>query len=102
MKCALYGGKHTAWFGACPKRKAILTKILAAKKELLMHLYFPEKVTITLGGSGQATRDTRDKGRQLRQNTGEAIEVDIEVDEIIEDNIAGEPEKQTSIYNFTA
>lgn len=93
IKCALCRGKHTAWSRACPKRKTILTKISTAKKELLMHPYFPEKVTITLGVSGWATRS--DKGRQPRQNTEEAIDIDTEMDETIEDNTAGEPERQS-------
>jgi hypothetical protein len=123
MKCALCGGKHTAWSGACPRRKAILTKISAAKKELLMHPYFPERVTITPGVSGRVTRDTSDNGRQPRPDTAEVSEVDMEVDETIGDNRAGEPEEpsgpshtnttafdftpnsssmEASIYNFTA
>jgi hypothetical protein len=86
-----------------------------------MHPYFLEKVAITLGVSGWATRS--DKGRQPRQDTGEAIDIDTEMDETIEENTAGEPEKQSrpsqtntldfnfnsnssgiesSIYNFTA
>lgn len=122
MKCALCGGKHTAWSGACPKRKAILMKISEAKKELLMHLYFLEQVTITPGVSGRATRETSHNRRQLRKDTEEVIVVDI-ADETIGDNTAEEPEEpnrpspvnthafnfnpsssgiKASIYNFTA
>jgi hypothetical protein len=86
-------GKHTAWSRACPKRKTILTKISTAKKELLIHLYFLKKVTITLGVLGWATRS--DKGRQPRQDTEEAIDIDTEIDKIIEENIVRELEKQS-------
>ena len=48
IKCVLYKGKHTVWSRAYLKMKAILTKILTVKKELLVHPYFPERVTITL------------------------------------------------------
>jgi hypothetical protein len=78
MKCALCGGKHTAWSGACPRRKAILMKISEAKKELLMHPYFPEKFIITPGLSSRATKETSDNGRQPRQDAEETIEVGME------------------------
>jgi hypothetical protein len=69
-------------------------KISEAKKELIMYPYFPEKITITSGVSGRATRETSDNRRQPRQDTEEeVIEVDMEVDETIEDNMAGEPEE---------
>jgi hypothetical protein len=107
MKCALYGGKYTAWSGACPKRKAILVKISEAKKEPLIHPYFPEKVTITTGVSSRATKETSDNGRQPRQDTEETIEVDMEGDEMMGDNTAGESEEQsrplhtnTTAFNF--
>ena len=90
MKCALCGGKHTAWSGACPKRKVILAKISEAKKELLMHPYFPEKVTITPGLPSRVTNERGNNGKQLGQDTEEAIEVAMEEDEMMEDNTAEE------------
>lgn len=118
MKCALCGGKHTAWSGACLKRKAILAKISEAKKELLMHPYFPEKVTITPGLPRRATNERGNNGKQLGQDTEETIEVDME-DEMMGDNIAEEQSRplytntafnfkpnssgiEASIYNFRA
>jgi len=83
-----------------PKRKAILVKISEAKK-LLMHPYFPEKVT------SRATKETSDNGRQPRQDTEETIEVDMEGDEMMGDNTAEESEEQsrpfhtnTTAFNF--
>jgi hypothetical protein len=79
-------------------------KISEAKKELLMHPYFPENVIITPGLSSQATKETLNNRRQPRQDTKETIEVDIEGDEIMGDNTAEEQSRplhtNTIAFNF--
>jgi hypothetical protein len=79
-------------------------KISEAKKELLMHLYFPEKVIITPGLLSRVTKRTSDNRRQPRQAIVETIKVDIEGDEIIGDNTAEEQSRplytNTTAVNF--
>jgi hypothetical protein len=79
-------------------------KISEAKKELLMHPYFSEKVTISPGLSSRATKETSDNGRRPRQDTEETIEVDMEGDEMMGDNTAEEHSRplytNTATFNF--
>jgi hypothetical protein len=93
LKCALCGGQHTAWAGVCPKRKAVLTKIAEAKRELLENPYFPECV-VTPGVSGRPSRETSDNGRPRRQRqpTEEVIEVVMDNDR---DELGEEPNQLT-------